>query len=135
MVTCGVYQLGPALPVLAIAVANMRPANWALAAGMALFGGAAGYYKGAQGHGGCPLPLDPHCFFDSFGLLPFCTWYGQSFFLSLAGSTVHWQRPAMYFGTLLLGKTGLLWGMTDSACECRAQGPCTMGRCGGAPAG
>mmetsp|Transcript_12456 Transcript_12456/g.30607 ORF Transcript_12456/g.30607 Transcript_12456/m.30607 type:complete len:122 (+) Transcript_12456:44-409(+) len=63
-------------PSVTQVVTNMRPSSLALAAGMAAFGGAAGYWK---------------------------------------GSSIHWQRPAMYFGAALLGKTGLLWGMCDSA--------------------
>mmetsp|Transcript_4401 Transcript_4401/g.11970 ORF Transcript_4401/g.11970 Transcript_4401/m.11970 type:complete len:123 (-) Transcript_4401:593-961(-) len=31
------------------------------------------------------------------------------------GAKSHWQRPAMYFGMGVLGKTGMAWGLTDSA--------------------
>ncbi|KAL6746409.1 NADH:ubiquinone oxidoreductase 20,9 kd-like subunit [Haematococcus lacustris] len=31
------------------------------------------------------------------------------------GSQVHWQKPAMYFGALFMGKSGLAWASLDSA--------------------
>lgn len=31
------------------------------------------------------------------------------------GSATHWQKPGMWFGLALLGKTGLAWGVIDSA--------------------
>lgn len=38
--------------ICSVAVMNMRPNSWALAAGMAAFGGAAGYWKGEPGSDG-----------------------------------------------------------------------------------
>ncbi|GIL62312.1 hypothetical protein Vafri_16592 [Volvox africanus] len=31
------------------------------------------------------------------------------------GSKVHWAKPTALFTSVFLGKTGLLWGMSDSA--------------------
>mmetsp|Transcript_10708 Transcript_10708/g.18636 ORF Transcript_10708/g.18636 Transcript_10708/m.18636 type:complete len:124 (-) Transcript_10708:421-792(-) len=63
-------------PNIGQVLGNMRMSSWGLATGMALTGGALGYWKGSQRS---------------------------------------WQRPGMFFGMFLLGKTGLAWGLIDSS--------------------
>lgn len=109
----------------------MRLSNWMLTAGMALLGGAAGYYQGVWYVGTMGgMPLEAVCGPQSGACIMTCMQHNATGFQRLvaphctdvsmmwaAGAKMYWQRPAMYFGALLLGKTGLLWGMNDSACK------------------